>query len=90
MSKRLPIRYVSESAIKHALKIDTFREMSKDKIMQFASMMPYMNKDVAFAIINQFPMLADLHNKKFLDRITKKIDWYDIILFYSIRMESMG
>lgn len=59
MSKRLPIRYVSESAVKHALKIDTFREMSKDKIMQFASMIPYMNTDVAIAIINQFPMLAD-------------------------------
>lgn len=59
MSKKLPIRYVSEDAVKHALKIDSFRNMSKDKIMQFASMIPYMDKEVAIAIINQFPVLAD-------------------------------
>lgn len=59
MSKKLPIKYVSETAVKQALKIDTFREMSKEKIMQFASMIPYMDKDVAIAIINQFPILAD-------------------------------
>lgn len=59
MSKKLPKKYVSEAAVKHALKIDSFREMSKDKIMQFASMIPYMDKEVALAIISQFPILAE-------------------------------
>lgn len=53
--KSLPKRYVSEEAVKHALKIDSFRNLSKDKIMQFASMIPYIDKEVAIAIINQFP-----------------------------------
>ena len=52
MSKKLPKRYVSENAVKRALKIDSFRNLSKDKIMQFASMIPYMDKEVAIAIIN--------------------------------------
>lgn len=59
MSKKLPKRYVSEDAVKRALKIDSFRNLSKDKIMQFASMIPYMDKEVAIAIINQFPEFAD-------------------------------
>lgn len=57
--KELPKRYVSEEAVKHALKIDSFRNLSKDKVMQFASMIPYMDKEVAIAIINQFPVYAD-------------------------------
>ncbi len=59
MSRELPKKYVSEKAVKRALKIDTFRNLSKDKIMQFVSMLPYMDKDVAIAIINQFPVFAD-------------------------------
>ena len=54
--KNLPKRYVSEDAVKRALKIDSFRNLSKDKVMQFASMIPYMDKEVAIAIINQFPL----------------------------------
>ena len=59
MGKSLPKRYVSEASVKKALKIDSFRNLSKDKIMQFASMIPYMDKDVAIAVINQFPVYAD-------------------------------
>lgn len=59
MPKMLPKRYVTEEAVKRALKIDSFRNISKDKVMQFASMIPYMDKDVAIAIINQFPRFAD-------------------------------
>lgn len=59
MAKNAPVRYVSEEAVKRALKIDSFRNLSKDKIMQFASMIPYMDKDVAIAVINQFPEFAD-------------------------------
>jgi hypothetical protein len=56
MSKKLPKRYVNEKAVKRALGIDSFRNVSKDKIMEFASLIPYMDKDVAIAIINQFPV----------------------------------
>lgn len=59
MSKKLPKRYVNEKAVKRVLGIDSFRNVSKDKIMEFASMIPYMDKDVAIAIINQFPVYAD-------------------------------
>ena len=57
--KKLPKRYVSETAVKKALKIDNFRNLSKDKIMQFVSMIPYIDKEVAIAIINQFPEFVD-------------------------------
>ena len=62
MFKNLPIRYVSEESVKGALKIDSFRNLSKDKIMQFASMIPYMDKEVAIAIINQFPTFVEFGN----------------------------
>lgn len=52
-------RYYREEDVKRALKINSFRNLSKDKVMQFASMIPYMDKDVAIAIINQFPVYAD-------------------------------
>ncbi len=56
--KNLPRRYVSEESVKKALKLDSFRNLSKEKVMQFASMIPYMDKEVAIAIINQFPVNA--------------------------------
>lgn len=59
MSRKLPKRYVSEDSVKRALKINTFRNVTKDKLMEFASMIPYMDKEVAIAIINQFPVFAD-------------------------------
>lgn len=46
---------VTEEQVKKALKISDFRYMSKDKIMEFASLIPQMDKEVAIAIINQFP-----------------------------------
>lgn len=68
--KSLPKRYVSEEAVKHALKIDSFRNLSKDKIMQFASMIPYMDKEVAIAIINQFPEYVSF-GKAAIEQYTK-------------------
>lgn len=50
---------VSEEQVKKALKIDSFRNLSKDKIMEFASLIPHMDKEVAIAIINQFPAYVD-------------------------------
>ena len=62
MSKNIPIRYLSEDAVKHVLKIDSFHNMPKDKIFRFASMLPYMDKEVAIAIIGQFPAFVDFGN----------------------------
>lgn len=59
MTNKLPVKYRSEAAVKKALNIESFRNLSKDKVMQFASMIPYMDKDVALAVINQFPTLAE-------------------------------
>ena len=50
---------VSEEQVKKALQIDSFRNLSKDKIMEFASLIPHMDKDVAIAIINQFPAYVE-------------------------------
>ena len=53
---------VSEGQVKEALQISNFREISKDKIMEFVSLIPNMDKEVAIAIINQFPVFADSAN----------------------------
>ena len=50
---------VSEDQVKKALHIDSFRNLSKDKIMEFASLIPNMDKDVAISVINQFPAYAE-------------------------------
>ena len=47
------------SSCKKALKIDSFRNLSKDKVMEFISMIPYMEKEVAIEIIKQFPEYID-------------------------------
>lgn len=39
--------------------IDSFRNMSKDKIMEFVSSIPNMDKDVAIKIIGQFPAYTE-------------------------------
>lgn len=51
---------VTEEQVKKALKIDSFRNLSKDKVMEFVSLIPQMDRKVAISIINQFPEYADL------------------------------
>lgn len=53
---------VSEEQVKDALQINKFSELSKDKIMEFVSLIPNMDKEVAIAIINQLPAYADSAN----------------------------
>lgn len=52
MGKRQPM---TETEVKKVLGIDSFRNLSKEKITQFVSMIPNMDKEVAMSIINQFP-----------------------------------
>ena len=58
MSKKI----MSEEAVKKALAINSFREVSKEKIVDFISMIPNMDKDVAISIINQFPVYTNFAN----------------------------
>ena len=53
MEKKIRKRYHSEEAVKKALKIESFRNLTKDKVMEFTSMIPYMEKEVALEIIKQ-------------------------------------
>lgn len=47
--------YKSESEIMKALEIDTWRNLSRDKILQFVSMIPQMDKEIALKVIGLFP-----------------------------------
>lgn len=55
MSQKL----LNENDVKKALAIKDFRNISKEKIMEFVSLIPNMDKDVAISIINQFPTYKD-------------------------------
>lgn len=52
----------TENEVKKALAIDSFRNMSKEKIMEFVSAIPNMDKDVAIKIIEQFPAYTESAN----------------------------
>ena len=59
MKKKFPQKYFSEDEVKKALGIESFRNLSKDKVMEFASLIPYIDRDVAMKIIDQFPAFVD-------------------------------
>ena len=50
---------VSANEVKKALNIESFRNLSKDKVIEFVSLIPNMDKDVAIKIIEQFPEYAN-------------------------------
>jgi hypothetical protein len=50
---------VSAAEVKKALNIESFRNLSKDKIIEFVSLIPNMDRDVAIKIIEQFPQYAN-------------------------------
>lgn len=55
------MRYtLSEKKILQKLNIEDFRHMTKDKIVQFASMLPKMDPEVAKAALSQFPSFTGL------------------------------
>ena len=54
-------QYLStEAEVKSALGIENFRYLSKDKIMEFISLIPRIDKEVAVAIVNQFPHYSEM------------------------------
>lgn len=60
---------LSEEDIKKKLNITDFRSLSKDKIIEFVSLLPRMDKDEALAIINQFPNYSDM-SKVMINQMT--------------------
>src|SRR6478752_4576238 len=51
--------YNNEAEIKQALGIESWRNLSKDKMIRFAAMMPDMDKEVALRIVEQFPVFKE-------------------------------
>lgn len=49
------MKYKNEGQIKKALGIDSWENLPKEKISQFAEMMPQMDKEVVLKIIEQLP-----------------------------------
>lgn len=67
---------VSENEVKKILAINSFRNISKDKVMEFVSLIPNMDKELAIAIINQFPAYTEFATTA----ITVLKDMYDSAL----------
>lgn len=53
------MKYKNEAEIKEALEIDSWRNLSKDKMIRFAAMMPDMDREVAIKIVEQFPAFKE-------------------------------
>lgn len=51
---------ITEKSVKEALGITSFRNLSKEKIVEFISLIPNIDKDVAVQIINQFPAYSEM------------------------------
>lgn len=47
--------YENEGELKKALEIDTWRNLSRDKMIKFVAMMPDMDKELALKVVEQFP-----------------------------------
>lgn len=52
--------YQNEDQVKKALNLDSWRNLSKDKLLAFVAEMPKMDKEVAMKIIAQFPEFKSL------------------------------
>lgn len=53
-------RTLTERKVLKRLGIKDFRHMTKDKVVKFATMLPYMDKEVAKAALQQFPEFKDM------------------------------
>lgn len=51
---------MSEKKVLKKLGIPDFKHMTKDKVVKFASMLPYMDPEVAKVALEQFPVFKDL------------------------------
>ena len=60
---------VSAQDVKSALNINSFRELSKDKVIEFISLIPNMNQELAMECVKQFPAFTTLA-KDVIDHLT--------------------
>ncbi len=63
----------TEEEVKALLKIDDWRSMSKDKVMEFISLIPNMEREVSLAAIEQFPNYATM-SSSMIDSLIKLCD----------------
>ena len=75
-------RITSEKQVLKMLKIKDFRYLSKDKVMEFASMLSYMDPDVAKEIIAKFPDFADMS--------TQILKEYSVVVDKALKEGSKG
>ncbi|MGW2179607.1 hypothetical protein ACWCXX_16200 [Streptomyces sp. NPDC001732] len=64
------MKYKNEAQLMRELGIDTWRHLSKDKMIRFAAMMPDMDTEVALKVVDQFPAFKEFA-KEALDTIHK-------------------
>lgn len=57
-AKGLELKYESEDQVLKVLGIDSWRKLSRQKVIKFASMMPDMDRELAVKIIEQFPAFS--------------------------------
>ena len=65
--------YRNEDELKKALQISSWKNLSKDKLVGFVSMMPDMDKELALKVIEQFPEFKRFAEGA-LDVIAKRYD----------------
>lgn len=53
-------RFLTAEQVKGYLNISDFRHLTKEKLIEFVSAIPYMDKEVAIKIIEQFPEYSRL------------------------------
>ena len=52
-------KYKTEDEVKKILGIDSFRNLSNEKVVEFISLLPNIDKDIALSAINQFPKYTE-------------------------------
>ena len=85
---------LDESQVKSMFGVDDFRKIKKSQIIQFASSIPNMQKEVAIACINQFANFKEYSNiivKHYYDLCDKVLasDPDDSIIAYRTIIDSM-
>ena len=63
MSKNPLKKRYSEEAVLKILDIPDFRHLTKDKAIEFVSMIPQMDPEVAIKALEQFPQLKEVWQK---------------------------
>lgn len=66
-------KQLTEKSVQQKLDVDNWAQMPEEKIPEFISLIPYMDKDVVLAIVNQFPAYSSLM-KCMIEELGKSCD----------------